>query len=162
MNPDIIHEVTFLFYSVLTGIFITFFYDLLRVFRKILPHNDIAVSVEDFFYWIGCSFAIFWMLYQENNGTLRWFAIVGATLGMFFYKKTIGIFFVKIITLVLLKILHLVEKILLFFLRPLVLVFLRAKRRGKRSGKWLKMGIRRIKKKLTAGKKMLKMILCKQ
>lgn len=162
MNPEIVHEVTFLCHAVLMGICITFVYDLLSVIRHVVPHNNIWVSVEDLLYWIFCSLFIFLMLYMENNGILRWFAIAGACLGMLFYKKTLGNFFVKIVSHFFLRILHLVEKMLLFLLRPLALAIKGVKRRAKKPAKWLKYGLRRIKKKLTAGKKLIKMILCKQ
>lgn len=40
-------------------------------------------------------------MYYESNGSLRWFAILGAMTGMFFYKKCISSLFVKYASLVL-------------------------------------------------------------
>lgn len=39
-------------------------------------------------------------MYHESNGNLRWFAILGAMAGMFFYKKCISSLFVKYVSLV--------------------------------------------------------------
>jgi len=55
-----------------------------------------------------------------------------------------------------------VEKVLIFILKPLNLVRRRLFWIAKKAGKQRKMGLRGIKKKLTEGKKLLKIILCKQ
>ena len=49
------NENIFLFYALIMGIFITFVYDILRIFRRVLPHNSFWVSVEDLCFWIYCS-----------------------------------------------------------------------------------------------------------
>ena len=40
-------ENEFLLHALLMGIFITFLYDLLRIFRRVVPHNGFFVSMED-------------------------------------------------------------------------------------------------------------------
>ena len=52
-------ENEFLLYSLLTGIFITFVYDLLRIFRRVIPHKLIFVSLEDLAFWIYCAAEVF-------------------------------------------------------------------------------------------------------
>lgn len=162
MSPDIELEVGFLIHSFLMGIVISFLYDILRILRRIIPHNILAVSLEDLAYWIACSLMIFSMLIRENNGVLRWFAIVGASAGMFLYKKTLGNLFVKYISLLIQRLLHLVGKILNLLFRPLQLVGKRIEGSGKKSGKWLKIRLRRLKKKLTERRKVLRIILHKR
>ena len=161
MSLNILLEVSFLFHSFLLGISITVIYDLLRILRRVIPHRLWAVSLEDFIYWVGCSILIFRMLCRENNGILRWFAVMGAMAGMFFYKKTLGNIFVQYFSLLISRLLHLVERLFFLILRPLALVLKSAHKRLKKPWKWLKMGIRRVKKKLTEGRKTLKIILCK-
>lgn len=162
MSPDIVFEMDFLFHSFLMGILITILYDILRIARRVIPHNLLAVSVEDFFYWTFCSFFIFAMLIRENNGILRWFSVAGAMAGMFLYKKTLGFLFVKYVSLLFCRLLHLVDRALRLLCRPLYLVQRRLFWARRKSGNRLKMGLRAVKKKLTRGKKMLKMILYKQ
>lgn len=162
MSPDIVFEMDFLFHSFLTGILITILYDVLRIVRRVIPHNLLAVSVEDFFYWTFCSFFIFAMLIRENNGILRWFTVAGAMAGMFLYKKTLGFLFVKYVSLLFCRLLHLADRMLRLLCRPLYLVQRRLFWVRRRSGNRLKMGLRAVKKKLTRGKKMLKIILYKQ
>lgn len=162
MSSDIALEMYFLLHSFLMGILITVLYDTLRILRRVLPHNMLAVSLEDFLYWIVCSLMIFAMLIRENNGILRWFAVAGAMAGMFLYKKTLGFLFVKYISLLFCNILHLVGKFFNVIFRPLNVVKRRLKWKRKKSPKRLKMGLRRIKNKLTEGKKLLRIVLCKR
>ena len=122
MSTDIVLELYFLFHCFFMGILITVLYDILRILRRIIPHNIAAISLEDFFYWIVCSLLIFAMLIRENNGILRWFAVAGAMLGMLIYKKTLGFLFVKYVSLFINWLLHLVERFLRAVLKPLNMV----------------------------------------
>ncbi|MDE6168338.1 MAG: spore cortex biosynthesis protein YabQ, partial [Acetatifactor sp.] len=45
-------ENEFLLHALLMGIFITFVYDLLRIFRRVVPHKAFFVSLEDLAFWI--------------------------------------------------------------------------------------------------------------
>lgn len=89
----------FLLYALLMGIFITFLYDLLRIFRRVWPHRDFFVSLEDICFWIYCAGEVFLLLHHESNGTLRWFAVLGSMTGMLLYKKLVSPFFVKYVSL---------------------------------------------------------------
>ena len=82
MSPFIAEEGAFWLSSVLLGIAIAFVYDCLRVFRRVVVHGTVMISLEDLFYWVFVSFRFFYLLYAENDGTVRWFAIAGAFLGM--------------------------------------------------------------------------------
>lgn len=113
-----VSENTFLLHSVLMGIFITFVYDLLRIFRRVVPHTFAVVSLEDLVFWVYCGAEVFLLMYRESNGTLRWFAVLGALAGMFFYKKTISPLFVKWVSFLLGKVLKLLGKILKCLCRP--------------------------------------------
>ena len=87
MSQNIINEVTFFLHSFMMGIVITFMYDGFLILRRLIKHSDILVSLEDMVFWIACAIGVFYMLYEENNGILRWFAVFGAALGMIVYKK---------------------------------------------------------------------------
>ena len=162
MSPEIELEICFLFHSFLMGILITVLYDVLRIVRRIIPHNIVAVSLEDFLYWIFCSILVFLMLIRENNGILRWFAVAGAALGMLLYEKTLGVLFVKYFSLFLRKILHFVGKLVKIMAKPLRLVLRRLAWMRRKSRNRLKAGASGMKKKLTQGRKMLKMVLYKK
>lgn len=76
MSQNIIAEVVFLFHSFLLGIIITFVYDGFLILRRLIPHNLLLISLEDMIFWIACAIGVFYMLYEENNGILRWFAVL--------------------------------------------------------------------------------------
>lgn len=98
-------ENEFLLYALLMGAFITFVYDLLRIFRRVVSHGSFLVSLEDLAFWIYCGAEVFLMMYHEGNGSLRWFAVIGAMCGMYLYKKLVSEWFVKYAALILNKIL---------------------------------------------------------
>ncbi len=154
------NENMFLLYALLMGIFITFVYDILRIFRRVIPHGNLLISLEDIGFWIYCGVKVFLLMYHESNGTLRWFAILGALVGMILYKKLVSGFFVKYVSLILQKVLKVIVKFGKFILKPIIRMLHKAKsasnkRKAKTSRRknhinWL------LKKKLTFLRKMLK------
>ena len=161
MSQDIVNEVYFLAYSVMMGVVITFVYDFILIGRKIIKHNLFFISLEDFLFWAACAAAVFYMLYKENNGILRWFAVFGAALGLLLYKKIVGTRFVKLVSVLIQKEIHIAGKILGFIFRPLRWFI------GKVKGlcRILKGGAKKkgryMKKKLTAFQKVFRILLYK-
>lgn len=158
MSNPLIGENQFLFYSIVMGIFITFVYDLLRILRRVIPHNAFFVSLEDLIFWVFCAVSVFLMMLRLSDGTLRWFAVLGALAGMLVYKKTVSGFFVKTVSKLLGGILGVIRKILLFLSRPFRFAGRKGRetvRRGARRGKLF---LRYLKKRLTRLPKMLKII----
>lgn len=83
-------------HSLLFGFFIGFLYDPLivgRIVRKKSPNRECQ---EDLLFFLFCTFLCFLFLYRENKGELRWFIVAGVVLGIYFYRKSVGIIFVKI------------------------------------------------------------------
>ena len=145
------------------GVFITFLYDCLRILRRVLPHARFLVSLEDLAFWTYCGAQVFLLMYRESNGTLRWFAVLGALAGMIAYKKIASALLVKYVSLLLARILGLAGKILKWLLRPLGLAGRKAGRAfGKAGGRFrrrLKKIGRAIKMRLTFFIKLFKMNL---
>ena len=111
-------ENQFLLYATLMGVYITFFYDILRIFRRVIPHANFMVSLEDIGFWIYCSIKVFMLMYYESDGTLRWFAVLGALLGMTVYRKLVSPFFVKYLSLGFKWVLGILVKSGKFLFRP--------------------------------------------
>lgn len=70
---------------VIAGGCIGLLYDILRIFRKMIPHTGIIIQLEDGVYWIVVIFLMFLVLLQKNNGEIRVFVLFGAFLGMILY-----------------------------------------------------------------------------
>lgn len=87
MSEGIIFELQFFSRSFLLGVMMMTAYDGIRIFRRILPHGTWAVAIEDLLYWLACGVCIFRMLYLENSGAVRGFAIAAVVLGMIMYLK---------------------------------------------------------------------------
>lgn len=161
MSQDIVNEVTFLLHSFLMGIAITFAYDGFLILRRLVSHSLFLISLEDMIFWIACAIGVFYMLYEENNGILRWFAVFGAAVGMLVYKKSVSPLFVNILTAIIKRIFHVIFCFLRFILKPvrflgrkIYLIYGCSYRKGKKAGKYLK-------NKLTGKLKLLKITLSK-
>lgn len=87
-----------MFYSFFLGVYGSFLYDLLRVFRRVIAHHSFWVDVEDLLFWMYCTVKAFLIMQQVNNGILRWFAIFGVVCGIVLYCKLISPVFVKYAT----------------------------------------------------------------
>lgn len=67
----------------LTGIVAFSCYQILKLFRRLIRHHTLAVSIEDFLYWIGISGYIFRQMYYTTYGSVRWFFVLGVVCGGF-------------------------------------------------------------------------------
>lgn len=160
-------ENEFMLHALFMGVFITFVYDILRILRRVFPHKGFFISLEDIIFWIYCAVKVFLLMYHESNGTLRWFAILGAIAGMLMYMRLVSPFLVKYVSLVLQKILGAMTKAAGFVLKPFVKLSRRlreklvraAKRRAVKLQKKRELGHRFLKKKLTYLRKVLKIDL---
>lgn len=93
-------QVLIFFVSIFIGLSIGFFYDLIRVFRRIIKHKNIFVQIEDFLYWFFAAIYSFFIALYKNNGEIRFFFILGIFLGMTLYFCTISIIFIKISSII--------------------------------------------------------------
>ena len=156
-------ENEFLLHALLMGIFITFVYDILRIFRRVVPHGGFLVSLEDLGFWIYCAAEVFLMMYHESNGHLRWFAVIGALIGMLLYKKLVSPWLVKYVSLWLSKVFQMLGKVLNFLLKPFRMARAKcntaARAAGNKFYRLMRSCKRRIKIRLTFFLKMLKMTL---
>ena len=155
-----VSEGEFLLHSLFMGIFITFVYDLLRVFRRVVPHGSFLVSLEDLLFWIYCGAEVFLLMYRESNGTMRWFSVIGAMAGIFMYKKLVSPLFVKYASLMLSKVLQALLWVLQQLSRPLRFLGRKTGRAWRRTGEGMHRRTRKLKRalknRLTLSVKMFK------
>ena len=160
---SMVSENEFLLHALLMGIFITFVYDLLRIFRRVVPHNGFFVSAEDLLFWIYCGGEVFLLMYHESDGTLRWFAVLGALFGMFLYRKLVSPYLVKYVSMTLHRLLGILWKLLGWLCRPLRFMGRKTKSAARKAGHGLgravRLLLRRIKNRLTYFLKVIKINL---
>lgn len=118
VSENIFRELDFFAVSFLLGILLVLVYDCLRIFRRLVRHGTVWISLEDLGYWIVTAFVIFAMLYQKNDGLIRGFSIGGVVLGMLLYNQFISRYTVRYIVWILKKVIHFVEKVCKFIFAP--------------------------------------------
>lgn len=64
-----------------SGMFLCGIYEALRIFRRMIRHHPLVVSVEDFLYWLFCGFYLFGEIFQTSSGEIRWYFILGTVAG---------------------------------------------------------------------------------
>ncbi len=126
MSKAISFQCQFFLTSVLWGAILLVVYDLLRIARRIKKHKWFTIAAEDLLYWLIAGFFIFRLMYEQNDGIIRGFAILGMGLGMVIYNRSISGYFVDGISQFILylgkqihKLLHLITKPLRFIGRLL-------------------------------------------
>lgn len=95
MSELVTTEFVLFLYAAYFGVEIAFAYDLLRIFRRVVGHNRLAMAFEDFCYWLWVGIKAFLMLYEYHNGRLRFYTILGVCVGIFVYTVSVGTLFVK-------------------------------------------------------------------
>lgn len=115
-----INEQAFLFLTcVKTGIMMGMFYDLIRVFRKIIHHPNWVVQMEDLLYWVTCGGFAFTMIYWRNYGQIRSFIFLGIIIGLILYFCTVSILFMKITTKLIKMAKRVINQVIHFILIPI-------------------------------------------
>ncbi len=112
---DLSNETMFLLQAHAAGIRWAFFYDGIRIWRRVIVHKQFWVSVEDSIFWMICALEGFWIMYENETGGLRWFAILGGCLGVCLYKKLLGKLYVEKVSALLLKVRNKLTAILKLF-----------------------------------------------
>jgi len=90
MSPGILKELQFFGLAVLRGVLILVLYDIIRIIRRVMPHGIWIVTVEDIAYWIATALLVFQLLYQENDGAVRGYALLAVAVGMLLYHQTVS------------------------------------------------------------------------
>ena len=78
-------ELQFFGLAMLRGALILALYDLLRITRRLIPHGVWLIAVQHNLYWICTAFLIFALLYRENDGAVRGYALFAVAAGMIVY-----------------------------------------------------------------------------
>ena len=144
VSETIAGEGSLLLASLCFGAALMMLYDIVRIFRYIVKHGTILMAVEDILYWLLCAVGIFAMLYQENDGLLRWFVLGGVAVGMLLENSLVSPFVIRIFVRVIRAWLKIIQKMLRFFGRPLKKLCLFFRKELKKIRKAIKIGLKRI------------------
>jgi len=106
MNPELAVELYFFGVCILWGGLVLLAYDFLRIVRRLLKHGILLLAVEDIIFWIVAGIFIFSMIYRQNDGIIRGFAVMGMSAGMLLYNQLVQDRLVNIIV----KLIHLLIK----------------------------------------------------
>ncbi|MCL1884989.1 MAG: spore cortex biosynthesis protein YabQ [Defluviitaleaceae bacterium] len=84
--------------TVLAGVVIGLFYDVMRIFRRTVPFlkKSFAVQLEDLFFWIAVTCGMFYFMLNRNFGEIRLFSMIGAAIGFALYYATVSRFVILI------------------------------------------------------------------
>lgn len=104
VNISILEEAWLFLDGLILGMLLVAGYDLVRVFRRLIRHGILWVSIEDCVYWIVCAVLMFAMLYQNNDGRIRAYIFGAAVLGGILYHLLLGKHFIRIVSKVILAI----------------------------------------------------------
>lgn len=119
MNGAIMIELRFFGASIFWGMLLLIIYDSIRILRRIVKHNEFFVGIQDILYWVTCSLLIFHMMYQQNDGIIRGFSILGMLLGMLGYHTVLSDFLVKVLSSIINKIINFFVRIIWIILKPI-------------------------------------------
>ena len=104
VSISILDEAGVFWDGLILGVLLVAGYDLVRVFRRLIRHGILWVSIEDCVYWIVCAVLMFAMLYQNNDGRIRAYIFGAAVLGGILYHLLLGKHFIRIISKVIIAI----------------------------------------------------------
>ena len=90
MSTYIYAEAELIRHSFFLGVVLMISYDLLRLFRLLLPHNSFCVGVEDLLYWLYNGIMTFRLLFLEHDGVFRGYVIIGVFAGMILYDRIVS------------------------------------------------------------------------
>lgn len=90
MSDVIRQETTVFFLAIALGAGLSFFYDFLRVLRRMIRHGVVATGIEDLF--SGCLAPAFCLLlmFYGTDGELRGYVLLGTLCGALLYLQTAG------------------------------------------------------------------------
>lgn len=97
MNTIVAWELKYVGECFLLGALLMLLYDCLRISRIVIPHTHWLIAIQDILYWLLSGVMMFLLLYKEDAGSIRWFAVAVTAAGMLLYNFGISRFAVPFI-----------------------------------------------------------------
>lgn len=83
-------QTVYFLFSLLFGVILSFMYDVIRVLRFIGLNKLWQIIVGDIFYFTLCAFLTVLFALPFNNGSVRYFVLLGEAVGFIVYRFTLG------------------------------------------------------------------------
>lgn len=77
----IANELSIFISACLLGNLICLVYYALRVFRRLVRHSLLWISIEDLIFWVGTAIYLFMEMYRTCGGSIRWYFVLGVFAG---------------------------------------------------------------------------------
>ncbi len=114
MAIAITEQTSVFLYALFLGAVLGCLYDVFRITRIAFLVPAVLVLVEDLLFFLLSSIVLFGFMLERSYGQIRWFILLGVTLGWVLYYFTLGSLVMKCSA----RIIALVRKILTFLWRP--------------------------------------------
>ena len=82
MTEVILGQLRFILWMMCGGMAILAGYDVLRLFRWLVPHGAVWIAVEDLFFWGAASVPAFILFLKMHDGQIRWYGVVALLSGI--------------------------------------------------------------------------------
>ena len=110
------------FIYLISGMLIGILFDIFRILRKTFKTQDFITYIEDVAFWIITGAFLMFILLKFSNGEIRFYSIIGLSLGFIVYILTISRLFVKINVVIIKFIKNIVYNIIRIIAYPIKLI----------------------------------------
>lgn len=100
ISDTIFLELDFFIKSFIMGIILLFFYDVIRASRRVIHQPDGIVGLFDVLYWCVAGALLFLLSMDENDGLIRFYALLATGLGMLLYNRTVSKLILKLFCII--------------------------------------------------------------
>ncbi len=90
LNESMQIELEYVIAIILYGVVVSFCYHILLFVRTLFFHTKEFVDAQDILFLSIAGFFFFFVVYEKNNGILRWYAFAGFLLGIYCYINSFG------------------------------------------------------------------------
>lgn len=98
MDNNLYTQVIVLIHFFVSGIKISFLFDIFRSIRRAVKTSDIITSIQDIIYWCMAGAIIIYTIIRYTNGEIRAYMVLGIVLGTIIYFRFVSKLTIKIIT----------------------------------------------------------------
>lgn len=82
--------------TIILGMGIGVIFDIFRIIRKLIPHKDFLVLLQDFLFCFFTGIYFFILIYYLNYGQIRFYIIIGILISNLLYLLLLSKYFINI------------------------------------------------------------------